>query len=192
MAGIFCLLLSLPAQAQQFNSNTFGAIEARQIGPAVMSGRIAALDAVDSDDRIIYIGAASGGVWKSNNRGLSFQPIFDDHIMSIGAIDIDQNHPDTVWVGTGEPWTRNSVSIGKGVYKTTDGGESWEFMGLENTERISRIIVHPENSDIVYVATLGTLWAPNQERGIFRTIDGGETWENILFWMKIPVQPISV
>lgn len=181
MVGIFCLLLSLPAQAQQINSNTFGAIEARQIGPAVMSGRIAALDAVDSDDRIIYIGAASGGVWKSNNRGLSFEPIFDDYIMSIGAIDIDQNHPDTVWVGTGEPWTRNSVSIGKGVYKTTDGGESWDFMGLENTERISRIIVHPENSDIVYVAALGTLWAPNQERGIFRTMNGGETWENILF-----------
>ena len=180
-AGLFCLLLSLPTQAQRINSNTFGAIEARQIGPAVMSGRIAALDAVDKDDRIIYVGAASGGVWKSKNRGLSFEPVFDDYIMSIGAIDIDQNHPDTVWVGTGEPWPRNSTSVGMGVYKSTDGGESWKVMGLENTERIGRIIVHPENSDVVYVAALGTLWAPNENRGVYKTIDGGQTWQKVLF-----------
>ena len=180
-AGLFCLLLSLPTQAQRINSNTFGAIEARQIGPAVMSGRIAALDAVDKDDRIIYVGAASGGVWKSKNRGLSFESVFDDYIMSIGAIDIDQNHPDTVWVGTGEPWPRNSTSVGMGVYKSTDGGESWKVMGLENTERIGRIIVHPENSDVVYVAALGTLWAPNEDRGVFKTIDGGQTWQKVLF-----------
>lgn len=181
LAGLFCLLLSLPTQAQRINSNTFGAIEARQIGPAVMSGRIAALDAVDKDDRIIYVGAASGGVWKSKNRGLSFEPVFDDYIMSIGAIDIDQNHPDTVWVGTGEPWPRNSTSVGMGVYKSTDGGESWKVMGLENTERIGRIIVHPENSDVVCVAALGTLWAPNEDRGVYKTIDGGQTWQKVLF-----------
>jgi photosystem II stability/assembly factor-like uncharacterized protein len=181
LTGLLTLLLLIPVHAQRINSNTFGEIEARQIGPAAMSGRIAALDAVDADDRIIYIGAASGGVWKSNNRGLSFVSVFDDHIMSIGAIDIDQNHPDTVWVGTGEPWTRNSTSIGQGIYKSTDAGESWELMGLENTERIGRIIVHPENSDVVFVAALGTLWGPNQDRGVFKTTDGGDTWENVLF-----------
>ncbi|MBO6795376.1 MAG: hypothetical protein JJ895_15825 [Balneolaceae bacterium] len=181
LAGFIVLLFSFPTQAQRINSNTFGAIEARQIGPAVMSGRIAALDAVNSDDRIIYVGAASGGVWKSTNRGLSFEPIFDDYIMSIGAIDIDQKHPDTVWVGTGEPWPRNSTSVGMGVYKTTDGGESWKFMGLENSERISRIIVHPEDPNVVYVAALGTLWAPNSVRGVYKTTDGGQSWMKVLF-----------
>ncbi len=181
LSGFMMIVLAFPANAQRINSNTFGEIQARQIGPAAMSGRIAALDAVNKDDRIIYVGAASGGVWKSKNRGLSFTPIFDDHIMSIGAIDIDQNHPDTVWVGTGEPWTRNSTSVGMGVYKTTDGGESWKLMGLENTERIGRIIVHPENPDVVYVAALGTLWAPNEDRGVFKTTDGGTTWEKVLF-----------
>lgn len=181
LSGFLSLLFLVPSNAQQINSNTFGTIEARQIGPAIMSGRIAALDAVNNDDRIIYIGAASGGVWKSKNRGLTFVPIFDDHIMSIGAIEIDQNHPDTVWVGTGEPWTRNSTSIGKGIYKSTNGGESWKLVGLEATERIGRIVVHPNNSDIVFVAALGTLWAPNEERGIFKTTDGGTTWKKVLF-----------
>ncbi len=181
LAGFIVLLFSFPTQAQRINSNTFGAIEARQIGPAVMSGRIAALDAVNTDDRIIYIGAASGGVWKSTNRGLSFDPIFDDYIMSIGAIAIDQNHPDTVWVGTGEPWPRNSTSVGMGVYKTTDGGESWKFMGLENSERIARIIVHPEDPNTVYVAALGTLWAPNSVRGVYKTNDGGRSWMKVLY-----------
>ncbi len=163
------------------NKYTFGGYEARHIGPATMSGRIAALDAVNNDPRIIYVGAASGGIWKSDNAGTTFEPVFDDHIQSIGAIAVDQEHPDTVWAGTGEPWTRNSVSVGDGIYKTIDGGNTWKNMGLEETERIGRIAINPENPDIVFVAALGHLWGPNEERGVFRTTDGGKTWEKVLY-----------
>jgi len=163
------------------NKYTFGEYEARHIGPATMSGRIAALDAVDKNPRIIYVGAASGGIWKSENAGTTFEPVFDEHIQSIGAIAIDQEHPDTVWAGTGEPWTRNSVSVGDGIYKTTDGGENWKNMGLKETERIGRIAINPDNPDIVYVAALGHLWGPNQERGVFKTTNGGNTWEKVLY-----------
>ena len=177
-------LLHLPAQAQEnarLDENTFGEIQARHIGPAVMSGRIAAIDVLDSDPRVVYVGAAAGGVWKSKNAGTTFKPVFDEHCQSIGAITIDQSHPDTVWVGTGEPWTRNSVSVGDGVYKTVDGGEKWKWMGLKETERIGKIIIHPSNPDIVYVAALGDLWNGSIERGLYRTRDGGKTWENILY-----------
>jgi len=129
----------------------------------------------------MYIGTASGGVWKSTNGGVIVKPVFDKHTQSIGAVAMDQQRPDTVWVGTGESWTRNSVSIGTGVYKSTDGGERWKLMGLENTERIARIIIHPENPDIVYVAALGHLWGSSVERGLFKTEDGGKTWNKILY-----------
>lgn len=162
-------------------SSTIDAIEARHIGPASMSGRISALDAVAEDPRIIYVGSASGGVWKSTNGGTKFKPVFDKHNQCIGAITIDQHHPDTVWVGTGETWTRNSVSVGDGIYRTTDGGDNWKKAGLENTERIARIVVHPDNSDEVWVAALGHLWNRNPERGVFKTSNGGETWEKILY-----------
>ncbi|MDX2443125.1 MAG: hypothetical protein QNK30_04940, partial [Bacteroidales bacterium] len=161
--------------------STISAYKARHIGPATMSGRISALDAVDSRPVLLYVGAAGGGVWKSNNGGVKFKPVFEKYTQSIGAIRIDPNHTDTVWVGTGEPWPRNSVSVGDGVYKTTDGGDSWKNMGLENTERIGRIVIHPSNPDTVYVAALGHLWDPNEDRGLYKTIDGGKTWENILY-----------
>jgi photosystem II stability/assembly factor-like uncharacterized protein len=183
----FFVLASLPvihSAAQttlKIDENTFGELEARHIGPAVMSGRIACLDAVDGDPRIVYVGAASGGVWKSKNAGTTFKAIFDDHNQCIGSITIDQQRPDTVWVGTGETWVRNSVSVGDGIYRTTDGGEKWEHLGLEATERIAKIIIHPENPDIVYVAAMGHLWNANPERGVYKTTDGGKTWENILF-----------
>lgn len=163
------------------DANTFGAIEARHIGPARMSGRISAIDAVYDDYRIIYVGAAGGGVWKSTNAGVTFEPVFDDYTQSIGAVRIDQKNPETVWIGSGEPWTRNSVSIGDGIFKTTNGGRSWEKMGLENTERIARIEINPENPDIVYVAALGHLWDANEDRGVYRTKDGGKTWEKVLY-----------
>ncbi len=165
----------------KINYNTFGAIKARQIGPATMSGRIAALDAVNNNPQIIYIGAAGGGVWKSKNGGTTFKPVFDKYPQAIGAICIDQKNPKTVWVGTGEPWVRNSTSVGKGVYKTTDGGDSWKLTGLEETERIGKIVVSPDNRDIVYVAALGHLWGPNQERGLYKTTDGGKSWKKILY-----------
>jgi len=165
----------------KINYNTFGAIKARQIGPATMSGRIAALDVVNDDPRIIYVGAAGGGVWKSKNGGTTFKPVFDKHPQAIGAICIDQKNPKTVWVGTGEPWVRNSTSVGAGVFKTTDGGNNWKFMGLKETERIAKIVVSPDSSQVVYVAALGHLWGANKERGLFKTSDGGKTWNKILY-----------
>lgn len=165
----------------RLSERTFGAIEARHIGPAVMSGRVATLDAVASDPRILYVGAAGGGVWKSENAGVTFEPIFEKYPQSIGAITIDQAHPDTVWVGTGEPWTRNSTSVGKGIFRSYNGGDNWKFVGLPETERIGKILIHPEDPNTVYVAALGHLWGPNEERGLFRTKDGGKTWEKILF-----------
>lgn len=165
----------------KIDHNTFGAIQARHIGPATMSGRISAIDALQSDPRIVYVGSAGGGVWKSKNAGVTFKPVFDKYTQSIGAVRIDQNHPDTVWVGTGEPWTRNSVSVGNGVFVSYDGGDTWKEKGLENTERISRIVLNPENSNIVYVAALGHLWNANEERGVFKSIDGGNTWKKVLY-----------
>ncbi len=179
----FVLMLGITWGQRQYKvtSGTFGAIKAQHIGPAVMSGRIAAIDALQEDPRIVWVGSASGGVWKSKNAGVLFKPVFDDHTMSIGAVTITQTHPDTVWVGTGETSTRNSVSVGTGVYRTTDGGDNWKRMGLENSERVSRIIVHPEYPNTVYVAALGHLWGPNEERGVFKTTDGGENWEKVLY-----------
>ncbi|MEN3333197.1 MAG: hypothetical protein V7641_2562 [Blastocatellia bacterium] len=165
----------------KIDSSTFGAIEARHIGPAITSGRIAAIDGVANNPRILYVGAAGGGVWKSINGGTSFKPVFDKYTQSIGAITIDQAHPETVWVGTGETWTRNSTSVGTGLYKTTDGGDSWKRVGLENSERISRIVIDPKNAETVYVAATGHLWDSNDERGVFKTTDGGKTWQKVLF-----------
>jgi len=183
---ILGLLLTLPigveAQtAAKISSSSFGHIQARNIGPAQMSGRVTCIDALQSNPNYLFIGTASGGLWKSTNGGVIVKPVFDKHTQSIGAVTLDQNHPDTVWVGTGEPWTRNSVSVGTGVYKTTNGGDRWKLMGLENSERISRIVIHPENPDVVYVAALGHLWGPNEERGVFMTEDGGSTWEKVLY-----------
>jgi photosystem II stability/assembly factor-like uncharacterized protein len=165
----------------KFDSDSFGNLSARAIGPAVMGGRIAAIDAYAGDKVTLYVGAASGGVWKSDNGGLTFKPVFDDYVQSIGAVRIDPSHPSTVWVGTGESWVRNSVSVGAGVYKTTDGGDNWQFMGLADSEHISRIVVNPRDGNIVYVCALGHLWNSNAERGVFRTKDGGKTWKKILY-----------
>ena len=159
---------------------TFGNLRARAIGPATMSGRIAALDAVEGDRLTIYVGAASGGVWKSTDGGTAFKPVFDEHTQSIGAVAIDPQNTETVWVGTGETWTRNSVSVGDGVYKTTDGGETWKLMGLPDSEHIARIRIDPGDSDRVFVCATGHLWDDHPERGIYRTTDGGETWEAVL------------
>ncbi len=178
------VLAALPAVADaqvKIESATFGGLRARAIGPSTMSGRIAAMDAVPEYPLTIYIGSASGGVWRSRDGGLRFEPVFDDHTMSIGAVKIDPSNHDVVWVGTGETWVRNSVSVGNGVFKSTDGGDSWEFMGLEDSERIARIAVDPLNGDRVFVCATGHLWDANQERGVFRTKDGGETWEKVLY-----------
>ncbi|MGB2988067.1 MAG: glycosyl hydrolase [Phycisphaerae bacterium] len=165
----------------KIDSGTFGGLEARAIGPAVMGGRISAMDVIKTDRLTIYVGAADGGVWKSVNGGTTFKAIFDEHIQSIGAITIDRSNPDVVWVGTGEPWTRNSISVGDGIYKTTDGGENWEHLGLKDTERMSKILIDPADSDTVYVCATGHLWNANEERGVYKTTDGGKSWEKILY-----------
>ena len=180
IAVIFTGIGVVQAAEIKIDSATFGGLKARAIGPAVMSGRIAAMDGNATDPATIWVGAASGGVWKSENAGVSFEPVFDDHTQSIGAIRIDPSNPDTVWVGTGETWVRNSVSVGNGVYRTTDGGETWEHLGLEATERIAKIAVHPEEGDTVFVCATGQLWSANPERGVFKTTDGGATWELVL------------
>lgn len=179
------LFLLLPAQSIfpqiKVTSALFGALTARQIGSAAMSGRITAIDGVNKDPRILYIGAAGGGVWKTINGGAVFKSVFDKYAQSIGAITIDQKNPDIVWVGTGESNMRNSVTIGNGIYRTDDGGDNWKRMGLDNTQHIAKIIVDPSNSNVVYVAAPGPLWGDSEDRGLYKTTNAGETWEKVLY-----------
>src|SRR3989442_6121675 len=175
----------LPAQQPapvQVDSEMISGLGARNIGSAAMSGRIAALAAVHEGARLpVYAGAASGGVWKSVNGGTTFKPIFDKQpVQSIGAVTIDPKNPKTIWVGTGEAWTRNSTSIGDGVYKSTDGGENWTNMGLRDSERIAKIVVDPKNTDTVSLCVPGKLWSDSDERGLYKTTDGGTHWTRIL------------
>lgn len=182
LLAVACLSLPLAGQ-QDFTttSSLFGDLRARQIGPATMSGRISSIAVVPGQSEVVYIGSAGGGVWKTVSGGGLVRPVFDDHTMSIGKVAVAPSEPETVWVGTGEPWPRNSVSIGNGIYKSTNGGAEWSHLGLENTERIADIVVHPEHPDTVWVAALGQLWSANEERGVFRTTDGGKSWEKVLY-----------
>jgi photosystem II stability/assembly factor-like uncharacterized protein len=169
------------AQNTKISSGTLGMMEARNIGPAVMGGRITAIDAVAKDPRIMYVGTAGGGIWKSTTGGTLFKPIFDKYSQSIGAITIDQNNPDVIWCGTGESNMRNTVSIGTGLYKSLDGGDNWEKVGLDSSEHISRVAINPKNSEEVYVAVPGPLWSNSKNRGLYKTTDGGKTWNKILY-----------
>ncbi len=154
----------------------------REIGPANMGGRIDDFAVVQDDPRIIYAATASGGLWKTKNKGVTWEPIFDDQETStIGDVTLSPSNPDVVWVGTGEPNNRQSSSWGIGVFKSTDGGKTWKNMGLRDTHHIGRIVIHPTDPDIAYVAALGHLWGPNKERGLFKTTDGGKTWSNTKF-----------
>ena len=163
-------------------SPIFGDLQARHIGPALMSGRFGDIEGHPTNSRVLYAGAAGGGVWKTENGGATFQPIFEDFPQSIGAIEVDPSDPDnTVWVGTGEIWTRNSVSIGDGLFRTNDGGKNWELMGFEGSERISSVIVNPQNSNEIYVGVLGGLWGDSEQRGVYKSTDGGKTWEQQLY-----------
>lgn len=180
---IFAFTISASAQTPiRFDSGTISGLGSRNIGPAWPSGRISALAATNIDGKtLLYIGAASGGVWKSEDGGTTFQPVFDKQpVQSIGAITIDPSNPKILWVGTGETWTRNSVSIGNGIYKSIDGGETWSHMGLEESERISSIVVDPKNHNVVYACAPGKLWSDSAERGLYKTTDGGKTWSLIL------------
>jgi len=180
---LFILLLAgSAAKAQAFDADLLHGLEARAIGPAGMSGRITAIDARSDDPNHLLVGTATGGAWMSDNGGLTWTPVFDDaEVASVGAVAIHPANPDIMWIGTGEGNTRNSTSIGGGLYKSVDGGESWDLVGLENSERINRIALDPDNADVAYVAALGTLWGSNEERGVYKTVDGGKSWSRVLY-----------
>lgn len=178
----FAALLAFPVFGQKLSMEKLAGLKARSIGPSGMSGRITAIDAIETNPNVIYVGSASGGVWKSESGGLEWTPLFDkEAVSSIGALDIYQANPDIIWVGTGEGNPRNSLNSGAGVYRSIDGGKTWELKGLEKTRNIHRIIIDPTNSDIVYVGAIGSPWGPHPERGVYKTTDGGDTWKQILF-----------
>ena len=185
---LICAITTLPISlsAQEIalkGKELFGNMNARHIGPALMSGRINDIEMHPTDTRTLYAGTAGGGVWKSSDGGATFSPIFDKYAQSIGTVALDPNDPDNIiWVGTGETWTRNSVSIGDGLYRTTDGGRNWkEIPGFENSERIASVEINPNNSNEVYVGVLGALWGDSEDRGVYKTTDGGKTWNKILY-----------
>ncbi len=182
--AFFLSALTIDSIAQSdITSSTFGALEARVLGPGTMSGRISAIEGVNTENgKTIYVGTAGGGVWKTTNAGASFKPIFDKYCQSIGAIAIDQKNPKIIYVGTGESNMRNSVSIGDGFYKSTDAGSNWSKLGgLDSTEHIAKIAIDPNNSSTLYVAAPGALWSDSKHRGLYKSTDGGKTFEKILY-----------
>ena len=175
--------LAFGADQAPFNSSTISGLGARNIGSATMSGRISAIAATrePSGKATLFVGAASGGVWKSEDGGTRYKPVFDEQpVQSIGAIALDPKNSKNVWVGSGESWTRNSVSVGNGVYKSTDGGETWNYAGLPNSERVAKIVVSPASSDTVFAAVPGALWSDSPDRGLYKTNDGGKNWDLIV------------
>jgi photosystem II stability/assembly factor-like uncharacterized protein len=186
LAALAFVLISFHVSAASpapYSSATISGLTARNIGSATMSGRISAIaGAQDPSGRIlVYVGAASGGIWKSEDGATTFKPVFDDEpVQSIGAIALDPSNASTIWVGTGEAWTRNSVSIGDGVYKSTDAGNTWSNMGLPNSERIAKIAVSPKDPNTVFVCVAGKLWSDSAERGLYKTTDGGKNWKLVL------------
>ena len=181
---LYYILVFLPSLllAQDIDMDAFHGMQPRNIGPAGMSGRITAIDVVLSDPDVIYVGAAAGGVWKSENAGHTWTPIFDDQdASSIGDIKIYQANPSIIYVGTGEGNPRNSQNSGRGIYKSLDGGATWQCMGLKETRQIHRVLVHPENSDIVWAGVSGATWGESEHRGVYKSMDGGKTWRKILY-----------
>jgi len=182
LLGAFSAVICLFAAAQKISLEQFKNWKPRNIGPAGMSGRITAIDAVVANPNIIYVGAASGGVWKTENSGHTWTPVFDEQpLQNIGAIAIQQSNPSVVWVGTGEGNPRNSLNLGAGIFKSPDAGKTWKRMGLEKTICIHRVLIDPVNPNTVYVAAIGNPYAEHSERGVFKTTDGGETWTKILY-----------
>jgi photosystem II stability/assembly factor-like uncharacterized protein len=189
---VLMLVVNLNVQTRAQNPSTTNdkptetkALEAlswRSIGPSNMGGRVADVEGVAGNPNLVYVGTGSGGVFKTTNGGVTWSAIFDkQNTLSIGDIALEPNNPDVVWVGTGESNVRNSVSFGDGVYKSVDGGKTWKHMGLKDTNTISRVLVHPTNPDIVYVAAVGHAFGANEERGVFMTTDGGKTWTKTLY-----------
>ncbi len=175
------LIITSNVNGQKIAADLFKNLKPRSIGPAGMSGRVTSIDALQSNPNIIYLGTASGGVWKTENSGAKWEPIFDDQpILNIGAVAVQQSNPSVLWVGTGEGNPRNSINLGGGIYKSMDGGKSWKMLGLEKTKNIHRIIIDPVNPNTVYAAAIGNPYAEHPERGVYKTTDGGDTWNLIL------------
>jgi photosystem II stability/assembly factor-like uncharacterized protein len=184
-AGLFCGPVAVDVHGgpadQQGLADKLKNLPFRELGPAVMGGRIDDFAVVESNPSMVFVGTASGGVWKTTNNGTTWEPVFDkEDVSTIGDIALAPSDPSVVWVGTGEPNNRQSSSWGDGAYKSLDGGKTWQMMGLAATHHIGRIVIHPRNPDVVYVAALGHLWGPNPERGVYKTIDGGKTWSQVL------------
>lgn len=181
--SIFLLFLPCYLQAQvKLNSSYFQTLSARALGPSTMSGRITSIDGIKVNDQLtLFVGTAGGGIWKSLNGGISFAPIFDKYCQSIGAIAIEKNNAKVVYAGTGESNMRNTVSIGDGLYKSTDGGANWQKIGLDSTEHISKILFDPNDVKTLFVAVPGPLWSSSSHRGLYKSNDGGKSWKKILF-----------
>jgi len=178
-AFAFCITFNLNAQKK--SQNHFNGLKFRNIGPAMTSGRIADIAIHPENENIWYVAVGSGGVWKTENSGTTWKPIFDSQkVYSIGCVTIDPNNPHTIWVGTGENVGGRHVGFGDGIYVSHNDGKSWKNMGLENSEHLSKIIVHPENSNVVWVASQGPLWSKGGDRGVYKTTDGGKTWKRTL------------
>ncbi len=168
--------------AQGLDMEKLKGMKPRSIGPAGMSGRVTAIDVVNDQPNIMYVGTASGGLWKSESGGIGWEPIFDEQgTLSIGSVAIQQSNPDVIWVGTGEGNPRNSLNGGYGIYKSIDGGKNWQLMGLENTRHIHRVIIHRDDPNTVFVGAIGSPWGEHPDRGVYRTKDGGKTWEKVLY-----------
>ena len=166
--------------AQKIKPEVYSQLKYRHIGPP--GNRTAAVTGVHGDPMVYYIGASSGGVWKSTDGGTTWNPVFDKQpAQSIGALAVSFSDPNVVWAGTGEAFVRSNISIGNGVYKSTDAGKTWKHMGLEKTGRIGRVAIDSKNPETVFIAAMGHCYGPQKERGVFRTTDGGKTWEHVLF-----------
>lgn len=182
---LFLLCLSSTISAQELTNKLLNELKPRNIGPGGMSGRVTAIDVVTEDTSVMYVGTASGGVWKSTSGGIKWNPIFDNEkTASIGAVAIQQSNPSVIWVGTGEGNPRNSLNGGFGVYKSLDAGRTWKSMGLEKTRHIHKILIDPTNPNVVYVGAIGSPWGIHEERGVYKTTDGGVNWKQVLFQNK--------